>query len=310
MLTLRQIEVIRAIMVTGTVNGAAQLLNVSAPGISRIMKYAEGVLGLKLFSRQHGRYVPTQEAADIFGQIHDVFRKVEDLAYAIDRVKRGATATFSFAAVSSISQHVVPRAIRAMRKRYPDLKIKVDVIKIDEAIDYVLLKKGEIAALSYKLDHPSMLFQPLGPNSLVAVVPEGHALAGELHLTARQILDHPLIGFDRTDPYGQHIAGFFAAAGLEFDLSIQARYAHTVLGLVAQGLGVAVIDAFSVGDAPPPGVVCLPVDPPMTFSTYIATNVDVPLSTFAESMIHLLRQEARVAAGGVGVSLPSPGKPA
>ena len=45
MLTLRQIEVIRAIMVTGTVGGAARLLHVSAPGVSRTMKHAEGVLG-------------------------------------------------------------------------------------------------------------------------------------------------------------------------------------------------------------------------------------------------------------------------
>jgi DNA-binding transcriptional LysR family regulator len=41
MLTLRQIEVIRAIMVAGTVGGAARLLNVSSPGISRVMKHAE-----------------------------------------------------------------------------------------------------------------------------------------------------------------------------------------------------------------------------------------------------------------------------
>ena len=293
MLTLRQIEVIRAIMVTGTVNGAAQMLNVSAPGISRIMKHAEGLLGLRLFSRQHGRYVPTQEASDIFNQIQDVFRKVEDLQYSIDMVKRGGSTTFSFAAVSSISQYLVPRAIRALRRKHPDLRIKVDVIKIDEAIDYILLKKGEIAALSYKLDHPSMSFQQLGANSLVAVVPPGHPLSTLKSVTAAQLLDYPLIGFDRNDPYGQHIARFFLNQGLEFSLAIQARYAHTVIGLVAQGLGVAVIDTFSVATRHLADVVRIPVDPPTTFMTYIATNTDVPLSTFAESMIEMLREEAR-----------------
>ena len=66
MLTLRQIEVIRAIMVTGTVGGAARLLNVSSPGISRIMKHAERrSVGVKLFSRRGGRYSPTRA-----GQCH------------------------------------------------------------------------------------------------------------------------------------------------------------------------------------------------------------------------------------------------
>ena len=48
MLTLRQIEVIRAVMVTGTVNGAAQMLNVSAPGVSRIMKTSDN--GFEVFA--------------------------------------------------------------------------------------------------------------------------------------------------------------------------------------------------------------------------------------------------------------------
>ena len=46
MLTLRQIEVIRAIMITGTIAGAAKLLNVSAPGISEdialLLAYEKG----------------------------------------------------------------------------------------------------------------------------------------------------------------------------------------------------------------------------------------------------------------------------
>lgn len=83
MLTLRQIEVIRAIMVTGTVAGAAKLLNVSAPGLSRLMKYTETSLGLRLFDRRNGRFVPTAQAHGIFEQVNRVFQKVEDLRYMI-----------------------------------------------------------------------------------------------------------------------------------------------------------------------------------------------------------------------------------
>ena len=57
MLTLRQIEVIRAVMVAGSVAGAARMLNVAQPGVSRTMKHLETVLGIKLFVRKGGRYV-------------------------------------------------------------------------------------------------------------------------------------------------------------------------------------------------------------------------------------------------------------
>ena len=66
-------------MVTGTVGGAARLLNVSSPGISRVMKHAEASVGVKLFSRRGGRYIPTPQANAIFNQINSVYDKVEDL---------------------------------------------------------------------------------------------------------------------------------------------------------------------------------------------------------------------------------------
>ena len=77
-MTLRQIEVVRAIMITGTIAGAAALLNVSAPGISRLMKDTERVLKLRLSERRQGRYVPMPEAEDIFVRINGIYKKVDD----------------------------------------------------------------------------------------------------------------------------------------------------------------------------------------------------------------------------------------
>ena len=62
-LTIRQVEVIRAVMMAGTIQGAAELLNVSAPGVSRLVKYSEESLGIRLFDRKGGLFVPAAEAA-------------------------------------------------------------------------------------------------------------------------------------------------------------------------------------------------------------------------------------------------------
>jgi len=85
MMTLRQVEVIRAVMVTGTIGGAAKLLNVSAPGVSRLVKYTEKSLGVRFFQRQNGRYFPTPEARNIFEQINGVYEKMDDLTRSSPR---------------------------------------------------------------------------------------------------------------------------------------------------------------------------------------------------------------------------------
>lgn len=295
MLTLRQIEVIRAIMLAGTVKGAADLLGVSAPGISRVMKHTESQLGIRLFSRHHGRFAPTNEAYGIFSQINEVFAKVENLQFSIDALKRGETAVFSFASVPSISQYILPRAVRRLRGHYPQLRMNINILKIEETVDYLLLRKGEVVAMSYKIDHPGLVSHPLATGRLMAVVPEGHRLAAQPEISVTELAACPLIGIDPNDPYGRILAAPFAEAGVSFDLAIQARFAQTVCALVAADLGVAVLDEFSVAAPAIPGVTVRPIAEPTSFKTYGVVNAELARSIFADELIDLLKAEMRAA---------------
>lgn len=276
-------------MVTGTVGGAARLLHVSAPGVSRIMKHAESVLGLKLFLKKGGRYTPTREAADIFTQINGVYDKVEDLHFVIKRLKSGVDAELKIGSVPSLSNVMVPRAVADIRRAFPDLRIDFDVLKIEDAIDYLLLGKGEAVAMSYKLEHPMLSFAPLATGELKCIVPRGHPLASKKHVAAREIVGHPLIGIDPNDPYGRIMAGIFASNGLSYDVTIRARFGSTVCALVANGLGVAVIDAFTLAGGNWPGVCVLDIKETTTFETFIATRKDASLTNYCEMFISQLR---------------------
>ena len=78
---------------------------------------------------------------------------------------------------------MVPRAIADLRKAFPNLLIEVDILKIEDAVDYLLLGKGEVVALSYKLDHPMLAVEPLARGRLKCIVPEGHPLARRTRVT-------------------------------------------------------------------------------------------------------------------------------
>jgi DNA-binding transcriptional LysR family regulator len=289
MLTLRQIEVIRAIMITGSVGGAARLLNVSSPGISRVMKHAEGLLGLKLFSRKGGRYAPTREASDIFSQINGVYDKVEDLEFVIARLKRGADLELKIGSVPSISNVMVPRAIADVRRAFPNLLIDVDVLKIEEAIDYLLLGKGEVVAVSHMLEHPMLTFEPLARGRLKCIVPQGHPLAKREQVSADEIVQYPLIGIDPNDPYGRIMAGIFSSHALTYEVTIRARFGSTVCALVTNGLGVAIIDEFTLAGGNWPGVRAIQIAEPTVFQTYVAYRKDATLSSYCLRFVASLR---------------------
>ena len=296
MLTLRQIEIIRAIMVTGTVGGAARLLNVSSPGISRAMKHAEMSVGVKLFSRKGGRYSPTVEANAIFSQINGVYDKVEDLQFVISRIKRGSNAALKIGSVPSIATIMVPEAIADLRAAFPSLLIDVDILKIEDAVDFLLLGKGELVALSSKFEHPMLTFEPLARGRLKCIVPEGHALARQARVSARDIAAYPLIGVDPNDPYGRIVTEVFARHGLHGEVTIRARFGTTVCALVSAGLGIAVVDEFTLAAGYWPAICALDIVEPTPFQTYLVQRRDVALSSYGAAFAKALRRRMEAVA--------------
>ena len=216
MITLRQVEVIRAVMVAGTVSGAAKLLGVSAPGISRLVKHAERSLGVRFFQRKSGRFFPTAEAEQIFEQINGVYKKVDDLNFILSRIGGGDLSELRIGSVPSLSQSMAPRAIARVRRRYPDLRVDINILKIEEAIDYLLLGKGECVAMSYRFDHPAIVFAPLATGELYCIVPANHELASRAEISVSDLTRYPLIGIDPNDPYGRIMAELFARDSLAY----------------------------------------------------------------------------------------------
>ncbi|MBT9371687.1 LysR family transcriptional regulator [Rhizobium sp. CSW-27] len=288
-LTLRQIEVIRAIMVAGTIAGAARLMNVAQPGVSRTVKHIEASLGIKLFVKKGGRYVPTTEARDVFVQIEEVHRKIDQLQFSIAQLERGRDVELSLGSVPSIANVMVPRAVARLFRHYPQIKLNFEILKIEEAIDYLLLGKGEVVVMSYRLDHPSLVFEPLAHGRLVCIASSAHPVAALKSISAREIIRHPLIGIDPKDPYGAIMADIFARQGLNYEIAIRARFGTTVCRLVEHNLGIAVLDAFTVADIADDRLAIIPIEEETTFQTYVAYRADAALSSYAERFVRLLR---------------------
>ncbi len=290
-LTLRQIEVIRAVMIAGSIQGAASLLNVSAPGISRLVKHTEDTLGVRLFERKAGVFLPAAEAQTIFSMIHQVHRQIEHLNDAVHSLRKGEEMTLSFASAPSIAQFIAARVIRSIRHRFPDLNIDLNILKIEETLDYLLVERGEFVIMSSPSNNPAVEAVPLVEGRLVAIVPEGHRLAARPAISIHDLVDEPVIGVDPNDPYGAVLASPFRAAGIEPTYAMRGRFAQTVVSLVRHGLGVAVIDEFSVAEVYMPGLVRRPLVEPCSITAYVLTRRGRALSSFAEFAVERFRRE-------------------
>lgn len=294
-LTLRQVEVIRAVMMTGTINGAAALLNVSSPGISRLVKHTEESLGIRLFERKAGVFIPSIEASPIFDQMANVHQGIRNLNQAVEALSKGKDTNLSFASAPSVAQFIAARALQKVRTIYPQLFIDLNILKHEETADYLLLERGEFVVMSNMIDNPVISNELIGEGRVVCIVPDSHPLAKKKTVSSKELAHEQLIGVDRHDPYGALIHQAFEQHNITMHQAIKGRYAQTVVSLVRHGLGVALIDEFSVAEIYLPGVTRLTLEEEVFIRIYVCKKKGRVLSAPAEYAVTKFKEELKKA---------------
>lgn len=298
-MTLRQIEVIRAVMMTGTISAAAEMLGVSAPGISRLVKHTEEALDIRLFERKAGLFVPSVEASAVFDHVREVYKGVANLQDAVGSLKRGEKVQLAFASAPSVAQVIAARVLKRVRDRYQSLFIDLNILKIEETVDYLLLERGEFVIMSSPVQNASVENEKIAEARLLVILPDGHRLAGQAEISVRDLIGEQLIGVEPSDPYGALTASPFQAAGVELQHAMRGRFAQTVVSLVRQNLGVAVIDEFSVAEPENPGLVRRPLAEGGSIDIFVSRKKGRVLSGFAEhAILHFRRELARATEEG------------
>ena len=291
-MNLRQIEVFRAIMLTGGISDAARSLNVSQPNVSRLIRHTEDRLGIKLFERIKGRLYPTAEALTLHEEVEKAYsgiRLVREMAQdlALSRIGR-----LRLVCSPSLGLALIPNAITAFRAARPGLRIGLEILPQAALLERVLTHQADLGISMFPSDHPNLEVETLCRGRLVCVLPAGHVLAEKRVVTPADIAGQALISYDRDTPQGQLIDQAFASERVPRDIAVEVRFGHTACALVQAGAGVALVDEFSVTGGTFPELTVRPFRPEKWFDLSIVRDRLRPLSRAAEGFGTALRQIA------------------
>ena len=287
-ISLKQIEYFRAVMEAGTVSGAAELLNVSQPNVSRMLKYTEGRLGMRLFERNRGRLQPTAEARALYREVQSLHAHLEALQDAVRHIARGELGRFTIGASPSLGRHVLPTALSSLRREFPQLAVKLDILSVSQVIEYVTLNQGECVCTIFPISHPQIETEAYAAGALMCAVPRGHPLADRAFITPRDLAAESLIGFEPNTPHGQVMHDFLRQGGSGAAYLCTARFAETACALAEQGNGIALVDEFTVSGNVFPNLVALPTKWRKPFRIYMHRAADRPLSRIGTRLGELL----------------------
>jgi DNA-binding transcriptional LysR family regulator len=240
-LTLRQVEAFKAVIESGTISGAAQMVHISQPAMSKLIAHFEADTGLKLFDRLKGRLAPTESGMQLYEEINRIFagvRQVENAAEAIRRAERGQ---LQVGVMPALSGSFIQSATTAFLKDRRNLFCAVQSLTSQLIVDRLIARKLDVGLVQGSIDNPYVILEPLLEHPLVCIMPPDHALAAKSQIEPQDLHQIPFVSFHPDAEVGQLVERMFEAHKIEPQVVLVANVAPTLCEFVAAGLGVSLV---------------------------------------------------------------------
>lgn len=257
---VHRLQVLKAVVETGSVSGAAEVLSYTPSAVSQHVTALERETGTVLLERV-GRGVRATDAALLLCEhTARVLSSIREAEEALAALRSGRIGRIRVAAFPTAGASVVPGALAAFQATMPKVALDVVVAEPDEAV--AMLRQGDIdvavvvdSANGFSPDGPMYSLHLLSDPFRV-VLPRGHRLASRRQIEVSTLAGERWIGVSSCPNYcEQVVAAVCRRAGFSPVYALQADEYPTAQGFVAAGLGVAFVPLLALGPAAHPGVV-------------------------------------------------------
>lgn len=242
---LRQLRYFLAVSEELNFGRAALRLHISQPPLSRQIRQLEDQLGVELFLRSKAKVALTEAGAAFLPEVRRTLLQAEK-AVAVARAARGVEGgQFVVGYTTVFDRSAIPDVFDRLHQRFPNWRI---VTRGKHSISLVRdIKNGtmDAAFIGLHTETQGLTIETILEEPLVVALPARHRLAKKRKLGFDDLRDEPMFWFERrlNPGFYDHCQAFFEQIDFKPNTIPEPPDHHIMLGLIAEGQGIALISA-------------------------------------------------------------------
>ena len=245
MLNAGRLRVLREVAYRGSFSSAAEALSYTQSAVSQQIAALEAETGMALLER-HARGVSLTAAGQtLLGHAEGILARLETAESVLSAIAGLRGGRLRMASFPTAGATLMPLAIATFRSSHPDVELSLAEGEPEEIAPR--MEAGELdLALLFEFTGETPLKEnvtrvELLEDPMYLALPRGHALAGRERLRLQDLKEEAWVQTSRSSPCARHVVRCCHAAGFEPNVSFESDDYQTVQGLVAAGVGVALI---------------------------------------------------------------------
>ncbi|PCE28029.1 LysR family transcriptional regulator [Paraburkholderia acidicola] len=277
----------------GSFQGAADALHVTQTAITQRLRKLEDFLGVTLIERTTRSIALTEIGRDFLPQARRLLGELADALVEIREtgiVRRGDV---SIACVPTVGVQYLPRILQAYSARYPHNRIRILDHASSAVVEAVLRREAEFGINIAGERHPELASVPLTEDRYVLICHEDHPLAKRRRIAWKQLQPYPLIFAGEVSGNRVLLDQALKASHLALRSFYEVQRSSTAVGLVAQGVGAAVVPRLAIQKGAYPTVQMVELTHPVVSRTLaLVARKTGHLSPAAQALYDMILEQA------------------
>jgi DNA-binding transcriptional LysR family regulator len=298
MLNLGRLQVLCEVVGRGSFSAAAEALSYTQSAVSQSIARLEAETGTPLVVRDRRGVRATEAGSTLVGHAEAIFAQVEaaeaDLA-AVLGVRAGRLRVASF---PSAGATLMPLAVASFRQAHPQVGLTLAEGEPEEIGPRLRAGEFDLALLfefpgARERPGPGLRTMTLLEDPMHVALPADHPLASKPALSLADLRHEHWVQTSASSPCARHVVRSCVAAGFEPYVAFESDDYETIQGLVAAGVGVALIPRLALTRVHP-GIVVRALAPRSPARKVTVATIAAPgVAPAAKSMIAVLEEVAR-----------------
>src|SRR5689334_6814100 len=245
MLSVARLRLLKEVAYRGSFSAAAEALSYTQSAVSQQIAALEAETGMALLERHPRGVTLTAAGHTLVGHAEGILARLDAAEAALSSIAGLRGGRLRMASFPTAGATLMPVAIAEFRAAYPDVELTLAEGEPEEIVPR--LRAGELdLALLFEFDGEQPLpadvaRAPLLQDPMYLALPREHALAAKARLRLSELHDEEWVQTSSASACARHVVRCCHAAGFEPSVSFESDDYQTVQGLVAAGVGVALI---------------------------------------------------------------------
>jgi DNA-binding transcriptional LysR family regulator len=263
--TLRELEVLRAMMATRKTVAAAAMLGISQPAVSRAISTLESRTGRNLFVRNGGRLVPTADAFTLEAEAGAIFAALERLASWPAKSDSGGL--LRVATSPTLGQYLLPEVVASFRRMEPGTRIQLEISTATDVIAAVADKRTDLGLVDAATPHLSIRNEPIREAKSHVLMRSEDPLASKARITVSDIAEREIVALTGRFAARGEAERAFAQSGSRLKVAVEVTTSMFAVELVRAGVGISLLNPFPLSLGGMAGLVARPFSPTIAYRT-------------------------------------------